>query len=107
MTFTAVGYGNFHVKTINETIFMMFIEFVGIGFFGYLMGRVNRVVSLINTRNDLKREREEYLETFLLKLDRANRQRPLNSSFIEVIWKHFDNYWAKNNRSIQEDDFFH
>ena len=37
---------------------MMVIELIGIGFFGYLMGRINRVVALLNTRNDIKRERK-------------------------------------------------
>ena len=102
MTLTTVGYGDYSVKTINEYIFMMVIELIGIGFFGYLMGRINRVVALLNTRNDIKKERKEYLESFLLQLDRANKKRPLNASFIEVIWQYFDKYWTKNHISIQD-----
>ncbi len=106
MTLTTVGYGDYSVKTINEYIFMMGIELIGIGFFGYLMGRINRVVALLNTRNDIKKERKEYLESFLLQLDRANKKRPLNASFIEVIWQYFDKYWTKNQVSIQDGEFF-
>lgn len=54
MSFSAVGYGDYSVKTVDEIIFMIFVLLLGIGFFGYLMGRVNRVVSLINTRNRIK-----------------------------------------------------
>lgn len=107
MTFSAVGYGDYSVKTINEIILMIFVLLLGIGFFGYLMGRVNRVVSLVNTRNRIKRERSEKLETFLLRLDRANRQRPLNSSFIDVIWNHFDNFWSKNHRTLHKSEYFY
>ena len=57
MSFSAVGYGDYSVKTVDEIIFMIFVLLLGIGFFGYLMGRVNRVVSLINTRNRIKIER--------------------------------------------------
>ena len=79
---------------------MMVIELIGIGFFGYLMGRINRVVALLNTKNDIKKERKEYLESFLLQLDRANKKRPLNSSFIEVIWQFYDQYWSRNHKNI-------
>ena len=51
----------------------MLVQIIGIGFFGYLMGKLNRVVSLLSRRDDIKSERKEYLESFLLQLDRANK----------------------------------
>jgi hypothetical protein len=39
-TFTTVGYGDFHGQTNAENIFQLIAIFVGIGFFGYIIGNV-------------------------------------------------------------------
>ena len=37
-TFTSVGYGDIKGSTHHEFMFVMFIEMVGIGFYGYMIG---------------------------------------------------------------------
>ena len=39
----------------------MAVQFTGIGFFGYLMGKLNRVVRLLHRRDDIKAKRKEDL----------------------------------------------
>ena len=50
-TLTTVGYGDYYATNIREMLFVMFIELLGIGFFGYLIGRLNKLVKLIDLKD--------------------------------------------------------
>lgn len=43
-TLTTVGYGDFKGFTNNEYLFQMAVEFIGIGFFSFLMGSINSIL---------------------------------------------------------------
>lgn len=43
-TLTTVGYGDFKGFTNNEYLFEMAVEFIGIGFFSFLMGSINNIL---------------------------------------------------------------
>jgi hypothetical protein len=43
-TLTTVGYGDFKGFTNNEYVFQMAVEFIGIGFFSFLMGSINNIL---------------------------------------------------------------
>ena len=39
MTFTSIGYGDVTPdRTLEELLFVIFLEMVGIGFYGYMIG---------------------------------------------------------------------
>jgi len=43
-TLTTVGYGDYKGYTNNEYVFQMAVEFIGIGFFSFLMGSINNIL---------------------------------------------------------------
>jgi hypothetical protein len=43
-TLTTVGYGDIVGATNNEHVFQMGVEFIGIGFFSFLMGSINNIL---------------------------------------------------------------
>lgn len=43
-TFSSVGYGDVVGLTKEEYIFQMFVEMVGIGFFGYMVGSFQNLI---------------------------------------------------------------
>ena len=45
-TFATVGYGDFTGNTNLEYMFTMVIEFLGIGFFGYVIGNISTMIEL-------------------------------------------------------------
>ena len=47
-TLTTVGYGDYTGVTIEEIVFTMILEFVGLTFFSFLMGAIN---SMLNKKN--------------------------------------------------------
>ena len=57
-TFTTVGYGDYYATNINEMLFVMCIELLGIGFFGYLIGRLNTLLKLIDLKDEVHIERK-------------------------------------------------
>jgi hypothetical protein len=43
-TLSTVGYGDFKGSTTIEYLYTMGVEFIGIGFFSFIMGSINRII---------------------------------------------------------------
>lgn len=43
-TLSTVGYGDFKGFTTTEYLYTMGVEFIGIGFFAFIMGSLNRII---------------------------------------------------------------
>lgn len=57
-TLTTVGYGDYYATTVREQLVIMVIELLGIGFFGYLIGRLNTLLKLIDIKQEVNSERK-------------------------------------------------
>lgn len=105
-TLTTVGYGDYHATTVREQLVIMVIELLGIGFFGYLIGRLNTLLKLVDMKQEVHSERKESLEKFLIQLDRASKERSLNSCYVANIEQFFGLYWKANHQTILDQEFF-
>ena len=52
-TLTTVGYGDYYATSVREKLVIMVIELLGIGFFGYLIGRLNTLLKLIDIKDEV------------------------------------------------------
>jgi hypothetical protein len=52
-TLTTVGYGDIKGYTTEEYLYTMGVEFIGIGFFSFIMGSINRIVISPGTDSDI------------------------------------------------------
>jgi len=43
-TLSTVGYGDFKGYTTEEYLYTIAVEFIGIGFFGFIMGSLNKII---------------------------------------------------------------
>ncbi len=105
-TLTTVGYGDYYATNSSEQIVIMVIELLGIGFFGYLIGRLNTLLKLVDIKDEVHTFRKEGLEKFLIQLDRASKKRSLNSIYVSNIEEFFGLYWKANHSTILEEEFF-
>ena len=66
-SFSSIGYGDIKAQTHNEMQFVLVLEMVGIGFYGYMLGTIQKLFLAIQTR-DNKAEFDGNLDTWLIKL---------------------------------------
>jgi hypothetical protein len=66
---STVGYGDFKGTTTMEYLYTMGVEFVGIGFFSFIMGSINRIILTQGRDQDIIDDRLENIDVWLLKLD--------------------------------------
>ena len=108
VTLATVGYGDFTGNTINEYIFVIGVEFIGIGVFAMFMGQVNEFMNQASNIKDIVEDKFEDLDWWLHRLDtiRSDEKIPgplyysikrfveasLNSDFNMII-EDFDFYY--------------
>ncbi|EGR27650.1 hypothetical protein IMG5_191890 [Ichthyophthirius multifiliis] len=107
-TLTTLGYGDFYGQTVNEYIFTMFVEFIGVFVFAYMMGNINNLIEKLNDDHvEYIQNENENLDQWIIKIDRANPTRKLPQTFIDDLRKRFTIYWQKDHTTVvQEYPFF-
>jgi hypothetical protein len=105
-TFTTVGYGDFTGYTNEEYMFMMLTQFMGIGFFGYIIGNINSMVIQIDSIDEMKKEEEERINIWLMKLGRINSNKALSSTYYDHINWFYQNFWNMDFWKIKENEFY-
>lgn len=105
MTFTSIGYGDVCGNTPLEYLYQIVVMMFGICFFGYMTGIFQNLISSIGTRDHLA-EQQDKLDQWLMKLDKANKEKRLSSDVYESIRDFYDSSFRKNAMSIQETEFF-
>lgn len=68
-TLSTVGYGDFKGYTTIEYLYTMGVEFIGIGFFSFIMGSINKIILSQGRDQDIIDDRLDNTEVWLLKLD--------------------------------------
>jgi hypothetical protein len=94
-TLTTVGYGDYTGTTIEELIFTMVLEFVGLIFFSFLMGAVSSLLNKKNKFEDLIDEKLSKLDVWIKKIERSNKPKYL------PVWMY------KSIRQVVKDAFLY
>ena len=76
-TLTTVGYGDVKSQITYEYVYTMFTEFVGIGFFSFIMGSINTVLLTDVGESDEIAEKIEQVDIWLVALDNAKKEKSL------------------------------
>ena len=84
-TFATVGYGDFSGSTNLEYLFTMVVEFLGIGFFGYIIGNISTMIGQIDSIQELQELEEEWQSVWQMKLDRSNKNKLLTSPYYDHL----------------------
>ncbi len=85
-TLTTIGYGDILPETTNQIIFVIFVEFIGAGMYGLIIGNIANLIANIDVAKAQHREKLEKLNTFL-------RYRDIPSDLSEKINAYFDYLW--------------
>ncbi|CAI2363314.1 unnamed protein product [Moneuplotes crassus] len=105
-TFTTVGYGDFSGNTNQEYILQMSVKFIGIGFFGYIIGNINFLIGQVDSIEELEEEKDEQNNLWLIRLARANASKVLTNDYYEHILSFFTTYWNLDYYLLRENEFF-
>ena len=68
-TFSSVGYGDITGSTTNELYVVFVIQMVGIGFFGYMVGIFQTIISGLKPK-DQQAVEQEFIDLWLIQLDK-------------------------------------
>ena len=81
--------------------------------FSYLLGNVNGLVVQLNYDENMKSQQLEQLEVWLLKIDRAGKDKRSNFSSkglsnakCDFISNYLKTYWSKNIKGLDTDNEF-
>jgi CRP-like cAMP-binding protein len=85
-TLTTIGYGDILPETTNQIIFVIFVEFIGAGMYGLIIGNIANLIANIDVAKAQHNEKMEKLNTFL-------RYRDIPSDLSRKINAYFDYLW--------------
>jgi len=85
-TLTTIGYGDILPNTTNQIIFVIFVEFIGAGMYGLIIGNIANLIANIDVAKAQHNEKMEKLNTFL-------RYRDIPQDLSKKINSYFDYLW--------------
>lgn len=99
-TLTTVGYGDVKSQIRNEYVYTMFTEFVGIGFFSFIMGSINTVLLADVGETDEIVEKIDQVDIWLVALDNAKKEKSLPNVLYNSIKEYIKNQLIWDNNRI-------
>ena len=105
-TFATVGYGDFTGSTNQEYIFTMITQFLGIGFFGYVIGNISTMIGQIDSIQELQALEEEQQSVWQIKLDRSNKGKHFSRHYYDHMNSFFSKYWNRDYYKLKNDEFY-
>lgn len=105
-TLTTVGYGDFRGFTNNEYIFQMAVEFIGIGFFSFLMGSINNILIQESKLQDIIDEKIEDLDIWLRRLDKSRTNKHLPKGLYDNIKNYVEASFLLDFNLIHSYEFY-
>jgi hypothetical protein len=69
-SFSSIGYGDLKPYTKNEYLFILFMEMIGIGFYGYMLGTIQKLFQDIQNKDPLT-EKQQALDNWLIALGKV------------------------------------
>jgi hypothetical protein len=71
------------------------------------MSNINNLIQKLESGNvEILENKTEELDQWILKIDRANRDRKLPTDLVDEVKFFFRNYWQKDHTTIQNDEAF-
>ena len=70
---TTVGYGDYSGSAQSEYIFSICLEFLGLTFFSFLMGSINKLFSTQDSFDSLMEEKLDALDLWIKKIEKSNK----------------------------------
>ena len=86
-TLATVGYGDFKGYTPYEYLFTLFVEFLGIIFFTFFMGKIQGLMAAERGFEDIVESKIVDLEKWLLSLDQARKEEHIPEALYFSIHK--------------------
>lgn len=105
-TLTTVGYGDIVGFTDDEYLFQMAVEFIGIGFFSFLMGSINNILVQESKLQDIIDEKIEDLDIWLRRLDKSRINKHLPTGLYDNIKEYVEASFLMDNKLIKTYEFF-
>lgn len=106
-TLTTVGYGDLKGYTPLEYLFQIVLEFFGMGFFAFFMGKIQEVMTAERQFNDIVSEKIEDLDWWIQKLDKARSDEQIPAPLYYSIRQFVKiSFIEDNNLIIENFDFY-
>jgi hypothetical protein len=105
-TFSTVGYGDILGTSNSEYIFQSILELCGIGFFGYIIGNINSTIVNSDSIAVLKEAKDEQVNIWLMRLQRAYKERIINHEYYLHTSSFFSKLWDKDYHTVRKSDLF-
>ncbi len=86
-TLTTIGYGDILPNTTNQIIFVIFVEFIGAGMYGLIIGNIANLIANIDVAKAQHSEKMEKLNTFLRYRDIPQDLSRKVNSYFEYLWQ--------------------
>ncbi len=86
-TLTTIGYGDILPETTNQIIFVIFVEFIGAGMYGLIIGNIANLIANIDVAKAQHREKTEKLNTFLRYRDIPQDLGKKINSYFDYLWQ--------------------
>lgn len=86
-TLTTIGYGDILPETTNQIIFVIFVEFIGAGMYGLIIGNIANLIANIDVAKAQHNEKMEKLNTFLRYRDIPNDLSRKVNSYFDYLWQ--------------------
>lgn len=105
-TFTTVGYGDFSGRNNSEYLFNMIIMVIGIGFFGYTIDSVGKMIGQIDSIAEFQEEKQEKHNIWLMRLGRSNKDKKLSNHYYDQTISFFAKYWSLDFVTLRKSEFY-
>ncbi len=82
-TLTTLGYGDITPQTVTEMIFSIFWMLTGVGFYSFTIGNLSNILSNIDKRASILKDKIEAFNSFSLKINLPDYLRQKVQRFLE------------------------
>lgn len=104
-TLTTVGYGDYKGYTPTEYCFQMVVEFLGIGFFSFLMNSINSLFGSEKKLSDIIDKRIENVEAWLRMVEKS-RSKNFTKQMYDSIKVYTEQSYKFDFNLINQEEFF-
>lgn len=104
---TTVGYGDYTGKTLEEYIFSVALEFLGLVFFSFLMGSITSIFGASDNFDDLIEYKLDTLDMWIKKIEKSNKPYHIQPTLYSDIRKYVEQAFLYDfNLVIEEFPFY-
>jgi hypothetical protein len=104
-TFSSVGYGEITGITALEYLYVMLVQMIGIGFFGYMVGTFQKLI--LGFQNiDSGNEQQEKVKFWLLRLDKTMAYNSLPKNVYGEVTEYFNQQFKWDTKMAYENILF-